>query len=145
MLAELWRQAGHNRDFVETASGLFVCNARTSEVAQRIVREHNAAVGEREAIAAELGEAMSAEPWRVRAEKNAERALWAMHILGPDDVIPMPSYAEALRQCDALNRSVWSREGAPDDVLAFAIPAVWAWTKDEHAEALARHKRPISA
>lgn len=36
-------------------------------------------------------------------EKKATTDTWRVHILGPDDIIPMPDELEALRQCNMTN------------------------------------------
>lgn len=70
-------------------------------------------------------------------EANANRVLWCVHVIGPDEVYAEPSHAAAVAAADKLNRAVWSRAGAPD-VTCFAYPDVWPWSKEAHAEDLAK-------
>ncbi len=55
--------------------------------------------------------------------------LWCCHIRGSDDVIPAPSYEEALKIADANNAI---------ELLAKAVPAIWPWSAEAHAEYLAK-------
>ncbi|MET0416076.1 MAG: hypothetical protein ABW022_08650 [Actinoplanes sp.] len=68
--------------------------------------------------------------------------LWALHIEGPDDLIPMPSKVVADEKAADLNRvfRLLSTIGTPNPaaepaMLAEVIP--WTGTADEHAETMA--------
>lgn len=76
-----------------------------------------------------------------RIEANANRVLWCVHVIGPDDVYAESSHAQAVAKADELNRSVWSQDKAPEDVCCFAYADVWPWSAEEHAAALLRNER----
>lgn len=71
-----------------------------------------------------------------RIEANANRALWCVHVIGPDDLYAEPSHASAVASAEKLNRAVWSRDNAPDDVTCFAYADTWPWSSEAHAVAL---------
>lgn len=66
---------------------------------------------------------------------------WCIHLLGPDDLIPMPDYATADRSATRFN-TFWEGYVAqrPADGVDFAgAPAIvrpWPYADDEHAAAL---------
>lgn len=80
-----------------------------------------------------------------RMEANANRVLWCVHVIGPDDVYAEPSHASAVANADKLNRSLWSRPDAPDDVMCFAYADRWPWSEKSHAEAMKRQADEESA
>lgn len=71
-----------------------------------------------------------------RMEANANLTLWCVHVTGADDLYAEPSHAAAVSKADELNRAVWSRPSAPDDVMCFAYADVWPWSDEQHAEAM---------
>lgn len=72
-----------------------------------------------------------------RMEANANLTLWCVHVTGADDLYAEPSHSSAVAKADELNRQIWSRPNAPDDVMCFAYADVWPWSKEEHAKAMA--------
>ena len=73
-----------------------------------------------------------------RMEANANRALWCVHVIGPDDVYAEPSHAAAIASAEKLNLSLWSRDNAPDDVICYAYADVWPWSAERHASDMKR-------
>lgn len=71
-----------------------------------------------------------------RMEANADRVLWCVHVLGPDDLYAESSHAAAVVHANKLNRSIWSQEKSPDDVLCFAYADMWPWSDEAHALAM---------
>lgn len=71
-----------------------------------------------------------------RMEANANRVLWCVHVIGPDDLYAEPSHASAVANAEKLNRSVWARDDAPADVTCFAYADTWPWGSDAHADAM---------
>lgn len=71
---------------------------------------------------------------------------WCVHVIGPDDLIPMPDHATAVRGADRFN-TWWDRyhadRVAEDPRMAEMLPRVnatvrpWPYGSDEHALALA--------
>ena len=64
--------------------------------------------------------------------------LWCCHVRGPDDVHAAPDYDTALRWADITNALNW-RGHTPesyDDCLLKAVPAIWPWSAEAHAENL---------
>lgn len=65
--------------------------------------------------------------------------LWCVNVIGPDDVIPAASLADALRAAHAFNE--WSLEKQPPEdeakyVLLWANVTQWPYGADVHAELL---------
>lgn len=73
-----------------------------------------------------------------RMEANANRVLWCVHVIGPDDVYAAPSHAAAVEQAGKLNQALWSRPNVPDDVTCFAFADTWPWSAEQHAEDMKR-------
>ncbi|GHB47759.1 hypothetical protein GCM10007094_41320 [Pseudovibrio japonicus] len=72
-----------------------------------------------------------------RVGKIADRFKWCMHVVGPDDVIPAESYAAALKMADEHNAHyIASMERT--DVCTVAVPAIWPWSEEDHAEQLSK-------
>lgn len=71
-----------------------------------------------------------------RIEANANRVLWCVHVLGADDLYAEPSHAAAVARAEELNKAIWSRESAPDDILCFAYADMWPWSAEQHAKAM---------
>lgn len=76
-----------------------------------------------------------------RMEANANRVLWCVHVIGPDDLYAEPSHAAAVAHSDELNRALWSRPNAPDDVTCYAYADTWPWSAEQHAEDLSRQAK----
>lgn len=78
------------------------------------------------------------EPLSVRLHRASAGFLWAVHVIGPDDMFPARNYLEALQKAEAIN------EGTIDvmedtGVASVAVPALWPGTAEEHAAALAEN------
>lgn len=73
-----------------------------------------------------------------KIDRNANMMLWCVHVLGPDDILAAPGYAEADAYAKSLNAMLHGREGAPEDVLVFAYAAPWPQgrTGEQHASDL---------
>lgn len=71
------------------------------------------------------------------AESNADRVLWCVHVLGPDDVFAVKSHADAVSLADQMNRDVFAHFG-DTDILCFAYAAPWPHDHESHAAALAQ-------
>lgn len=80
-----------------------------------------------------------------RIEANANRALWCVHVIGPDDVYAEPTHAAAVAHAEKLNTAIWSRPNVPDDVTCFAFADVWPWSDEAHAEDLAKQAKEETA
>jgi hypothetical protein len=77
------------------------------------------------------------------AKENRDDILWCCHIRGPDDVHAAPDYETALKWADMTNAINWRGKGGKikpvasyDDCLLKAVPALWPWSAELHAEAL---------
>lgn len=73
-----------------------------------------------------------------RIETNANRALWCVHVIGPDDLYAESSHASAVAHADKLNRAVWGHDNAPADVTCFAYADTWPYSAEQHAEAMTK-------
>lgn len=74
-------------------------------------------------------------------EDNANLVLWAVHVLGADDLYPMPSHAAAVSAAQKGN-DLCARHTTVNDILWFAYAAPWPGTADEHAALSARLATP---
>jgi hypothetical protein len=66
--------------------------------------------------------------------------LWCAHVRGPDDVLPTPSYEHAVELCDRINDFVakmHAQDPSENWPRVSALPAIWPWSADQHAEAVA--------
>jgi len=72
-----------------------------------------------------------------RLSEAGKGFLWAVHVIGPDDVYAMPSYAVAVDFCDQFN-SATIAAGEATGVAAIAVPAAWLGGADDHTADLAR-------
>lgn len=72
--------------------------------------------------------------------------LWCCHVRVPDDVHAAPDYATALKWADLTNALDW--RGQPpvsfEDCLLKAVPALWPWTAEAHAEDLPKSVRDFT-
>ena len=75
---------------------------------------------------------------RERIERNADRTLWCVHVLGADDVHPMASHAAAVANADALNMAVIGSLCQDVGILCFAYAAPWPHDAASHAQWLAQ-------
>lgn len=71
-----------------------------------------------------------------RMEANANRVLWCVHVIGPDDIYAEATHAAAVASAAKLNAALWSRQNAPDDVTCFAYADVWPYSAESHAESM---------
>lgn len=66
-----------------------------------------------------------------------QQPLWAVNIQGPDDLVPVASYLDALRVANALN--VWWQAFKTENPLDEYDPRMWAvpveWTGDAERHA----------
>lgn len=74
---------------------------------------------------------------------NLERmglgALWAVHVQGPDDIIPAPTHAEAEAACVLLN-AAWARIPKQGEEHVWPRAAVVQWPHSRDAHEKARHE-----
>lgn len=68
--------------------------------------------------------------------------LWAVHVEGPDDIIPMPDRTTAERAAARCNTGADAFRARPDydpqrDAIWHASATPWPWDPEGHAEALA--------
>lgn len=72
---------------------------------------------------------------------DSKTPLWAVSIQGPDDLIPVASYLNAIKIANAFN--VWWQDHIDAHGLQqhaprmWAIPANWPWSDESHAEGIA--------
>lgn len=76
------------------------------------------------------------------SQAAAVKTLWCVHHRGPDDVIPVASYDDAVKMADAINdRSEKFNFGHKPDginyVYSRAYPAPWPHSPESHAAGLA--------
>ncbi len=72
-----------------------------------------------------------------KIEYNANIVLWCMHVLGPDDVIPMVSYSDALKTSKEHNQALFELiDQDQNNILCFAYPAPWPHDAQSHADAM---------
>lgn len=77
----------------------------------------------------------------------ADQELWAVHVIGPDDVYAAASYEEALTRAQKINEWVVGRtDRHPYAPHMWAIPKLWreavsSGTSEAHAAALERQRR----
>jgi hypothetical protein len=67
--------------------------------------------------------------------------LWCCHVIGPDDLYAAKSFEAAKAHADALNAALdRNTELHPElsDILCRAVPALWPWSPEAHAEGLAK-------
>lgn len=71
--------------------------------------------------------------------------LWAVHVLGPDDIHAAASHADALALCDELNaiglqNNAGKTPGDQRYVIHIAYPMPWPYSPEAHAESLAQRQ-----
>jgi len=72
-----------------------------------------------------------------RIEANADLILWCVHVLGSDDVLAAPNHNAAVTHAHELNKALFGRRSAADDVLCFAYAAPWPHSAEAHKVLLA--------
>jgi hypothetical protein len=72
-------------------------------------------------------------------EKQRAMVLWCTHVLGPDEVHAMPSYAVAEKNVTELVAALYTpRTTAVHDILCLPIVAPWPHSAGAHSEDLKR-------
>lgn len=64
--------------------------------------------------------------------------MWCCHVRGPDDVLPAPNYATALKWADiclAQDR-ITAKANDPNLPYLSAVPSPWPWSAEAHAKSL---------
>ncbi len=63
---------------------------------------------------------------------------WCCHVRGPDDMIPAPDYATALKWADVCLAIDRVRAKANDPLMPYlsAVPALWPYSPEQHAARL---------
>jgi hypothetical protein len=74
--------------------------------------------------------------------KDTAQELWAVSIAGPDDLVPVASYSDAMRLANSFNEwwrnHINSRGGLHKfDPRMWATPVVYTGAADQHAESVA--------
>lgn len=70
--------------------------------------------------------------------RGAGQQLWCVHVRGPDDLVPVASYDDAVLLADGLN---WWWQTLPlteNDTLISAVPALWDGPTERFAAELAK-------
>lgn len=70
--------------------------------------------------------------------REASKPLWAVHVRGPDDVVAVPSYEDAIRLSDGLNWWWAVQPITENDPIISAVPILWNHTPEHHAEETAK-------
>lgn len=78
--------------------------------------------------------------------ETTDNPLWAVHVLGPDDLHAATSHADALALCDELNALGLQNNAdkTPGDqryVIHIAYPMPWPLSPEAHAESLALRRK----
>lgn len=78
--------------------------------------------------------------------ETPDTTLWAVHVLGPDDIHAAADHADALALCDELNAlglqfNAGHRPGDLGYVIHIAYPLPWPASPGAHAECLALRKK----
>lgn len=68
-----------------------------------------------------------------RLEADDVGLLWAMHIIGPDEIWAAPDHATAVKWCAYVNDELAPRDKS---VLTVAVPVLWHHDRLSHAAAL---------
>lgn len=91
----------------------------------------------------DLRRSLAAEIAQRAGDVEPDETLWAMHVMGPDDIIAMPDRETAQERADEVNAIVAqlkTRPGASDlDPGISAAVIEWPGTPQEHADELAEH------
>ena len=75
------------------------------------------------------------DPKEMLAAQRA-KVLWCVHVLGPDDLLAMPSYDAAERHAAELIAALYTERTAKLDVLCLPIVATWPGSAETHRMAL---------
>ncbi|MBL4839367.1 MAG: hypothetical protein JKY47_00885 [Thalassospira sp.] len=75
------------------------------------------------------------EKWTERISAKANQIKWCVHVIGPDDVMAMPSYEAAVEMAQRCNRDIVAHDFERlIDIICFAVVA--PYDGDDHAAAL---------
>ncbi|MDM7975207.1 MULTISPECIES: hypothetical protein [Thalassospira] len=78
---------------------------------------------------------MEPEKWTDRISAKANQIKWCVHVIGPDDVMAMPSYEAAVEMAQRCNRDIVAHDFERlIDIICFAVAA--PYHGDDHAAAL---------
>ena len=69
---------------------------------------------------------------------DPSKLLWCVCVRGPDDLVPVASYENAVRLADGLNYWYLSQSLTKHDPWISAVPALWEYEPDAHAKHLAK-------
>lgn len=78
--------------------------------------------------------------------ETTDSQLWAVHVLGPDDIHAAATHADALALCDELNalglqNNAGKTPGDQRYVIHIAYPTPWPYSAEAHAESLALQRK----
>ncbi|MCP4410171.1 MAG: hypothetical protein GY807_21000 [Gammaproteobacteria bacterium] len=76
-----------------------------------------------------------------KIEANADLTLWAVHIIGPDEILAAPNHAVAEIHARELNKAVHNRVSWDDEILCFAYAVPWPHSADDHAKAVKKGQK----
>ena len=68
--------------------------------------------------------------------ENAALTRWCVHVLGPDDVYPAPTFLDAVDRAAEMNAHTFgymAKRDEPNDILCFAYAAPWPHGEKSHA------------
>lgn len=72
------------------------------------------------------------------SDMQAGGLLWCVHVQGPDDVVPVASYEDAVRMAEGLNWFAIATTSHPYDPMIHAVPMLWNGTAERHADYAAK-------
>jgi hypothetical protein len=78
------------------------------------------------------------------AERMVGSPLWMVHVRGPDELVPCESYEQALELADALLAIDRKYAANPLMPMFGAVIGLWPYSREAHAEGLARRSLPNS-
>lgn len=81
---------------------------------------------------------MTTKEERLSAQRAKLR--WCVHMLGPDELIPMASFEAAEKYADDMNNALHGRGEPMPDVLCLAQVVPCLWSREQHAEQLAKRE-----
>ncbi len=70
--------------------------------------------------------------------RTLAQPLWSVHVRGPDDLVAVACYDDAVRLSDGLNWWWLAQRPTEDDPWINAVPALWDGTQEHHAEQVAK-------
>lgn len=76
--------------------------------------------------------------------KEQVSGLWCVHMLSMDELYPAEDRWSAMEWAHALNAAMMERYVAKNgphqfDPTVWAVPAVWPYSAEQHAESMAKH------